>query len=177
MYELKTKLNSKDVLEFIMKVEHNKRREDSLKILDVFHEVTGEEPKMWGESIVGYGMYHYKYASGQEGDWMRTGFSPRKQALTLYLMNGISSYEELLSKLGKYKTGKGCLYINKLEDVDLEVVKKLIKESFNKVIEQGSQGANEFNVTQDSQLIDMPPLQKKLELPTTKGAYQFSIST
>ena len=132
MYELKTKLNNKNVLEFIMSIEHDKRREDSLKILDIFDELTGEEPKMWGDSIVGYGLYHYKYASGQEGDWMRTGFSPRKQALSLYLMNGFSNNEELLSKLGKYKTGKGCLYINKLEDIDLDVLKKLIKKSNEK---------------------------------------------
>jgi len=132
MYELKTKLNNKNVLEFIMSIEHDKRREDSLKLLDIFDEVTGEEPKMWGDSIVGYGLYHYKYASGQEGDWMRTGFSPRKQALSLYLMNGFSNNEELLSKLGKYKTGKGCLYINKLEDIDLDVLKKLIKKSNEK---------------------------------------------
>lgn len=130
MYELKTKLNNRSVLDFIMSIEHDKRRADSLKLLDIFGEVTGEEPEMWGESIVGYGSYHYKYASGQEGDWMRTGFSPRKQALTLYLMTGFSPHEELMSSLGKYKTGKGCLYINKLEDVKLDVLKKLIKESF-----------------------------------------------
>ncbi len=133
MYELKTKLNNGSVLEFIMKVEHDRRREDALKLLDIFREATGEEPKMWGESIVGYGTYHYKYASGQEGDWMRTGFSPRKQALTLYVMYGLLSGEELLAGLGKYKTGKGCLYVNKLEDIDLEVLKKLIKGAFEKV--------------------------------------------
>ena len=132
MYELKTKLNDGNVLEFIMKVENDRRREDSLRLLDIFREVTGEEPKMWGESIVGYGTYHYKYASGQEGDWMRTGFSPRKQALTLYVMYGLLSGEELLAGLGKYKAGKGCLYINKLDDVNLEVLKKLIKGSFEK---------------------------------------------
>lgn len=133
MYELKTKLNDMNVLEFIMNIEHTKRRVDSLKLIDIFDEVTGEEPKMWGDSIVGYGSYHYKYASGQEGDWMRIGFSPRKQALSLYLMNGFSANEELMSILGKYKTGKGCLYISKLEDVNLDVLKMLIKMSFEKV--------------------------------------------
>ena len=133
MYELKTRLNDRNVLEFIMSIEHDKRREDSLKLLDIFSEVTGEEPKMWGGSIVGYGTYHYKYSSGQEGDWMRTGFSPRKQALTIYLLNGFSAYEELMRNLGKYKTSKACLYVNKLEDIDIGVLKKLIKVSYEKV--------------------------------------------
>lgn len=134
MYELKTKINNNNVLEFIMKVEHQKRRADQLKLLDIFSEVTGEEPKMWGDRIVGYGLHHYKYASGQEGDWMISGFSPRKQALTLYLMSEFSSHEELMSNLGKYKTSKACLYINKLEDVKLDVLKKLIKQSFEMVV-------------------------------------------
>lgn len=130
MYELKTKVNNANVLDFIMRVENQKRREDSIKLLDIFNEVLGEEAKMWGDSIVGYGTYHYKYASGQEGDWMRTGFSPRKNALTLYVVLGLPENDPLLSQLGKYKTGKGCLYINKLEDVNMDVLKKIIKSSY-----------------------------------------------
>lgn len=92
-------------------------------------EITGEKPKMWGTAIVGFGNYHYKYASGREGDFLITGFSPRKQALTLYIMAGFSSYDSLMKKLGKYKTGKSCLYIKKLEDIDMKVLKQLISRS------------------------------------------------
>jgi hypothetical protein len=95
----------------------------------MMHEVTGEEPKMWGPSIVGFGSYHYKYESGREGDTIVAGFSPRKQNLTLYLMGGLDEYGELLGRLGKHKTGKGCLYINKLQDVDLNTLRELIRQS------------------------------------------------
>ena len=98
-------------------------------MLRIMEEIVGEPPKMWGGSIIGFGSYHYKYASGREGDWMLTGFSPRKQSLTLYIMSGFSRYDELLSKLGKYKTGKSCLYIKKLEQVDAAVLKELIAAS------------------------------------------------
>ena len=129
MSDLKTKPHDGDVEKFLNSVEHDKRREDSLAMLEVMKEVTGEPPRMWGPSIVGFGTYHYKYESGREGDWMLTGFSPRKQSLTLYIMSGFSHYEELLQKLGKHKTGKSCLYINKLEDVDLSALKEMIRES------------------------------------------------
>ena len=92
-------------------------------------DITGEKPVMWGPSVVGFGSYHYKYASGREGDWMITGFSPRKQALTLYIMPGFDRYDDLMVKLGKYKTGKSCLYINKLEDVDKNILHELIAHS------------------------------------------------
>jgi hypothetical protein len=91
--------------------------------------ITKEEPKMWGPSIIGFGSYHYKYASGREGDFFLTGFSPRKQSLTLYIISGFKRYDELMKKLGKHKTVKSCLYINKLEDVNLKVLKQLITES------------------------------------------------
>ena len=97
-------------------------------------EITGEQPKMWGKSIVGYGSYHYKYASGQEGEWMATGFSPRKTALTLYIMGGFDKGNKLLEKLGKYKTGKSCLYIKKLEDINEDVLRKMIKTSYENTI-------------------------------------------
>jgi len=128
-YELKTKVNDVSVEGFLDKVEDEKKRNDAFEVLKLMKEVTGEKPKMWGSSIVGFGTYRYKYASGQEGDWMITGFSPRKTSLTLYIMPGFGRYEELMQKLGKYKTGKSCLYINKLTDVDLDILKTLVKES------------------------------------------------
>lgn len=95
-------------------------------ILDLMRDVTGVEPIMWGDSIIGFGTYHYKYTSGREADWFLTGFSPRKQSLTLYIMSGFSEYDQLLSKLGKHSTGKSCLYIKKLEDIDMDVLRDLI---------------------------------------------------
>lgn len=136
MSDLKTKPHDGDVEKFLNNVTHDKRREDSLAMLEVMKEVTGEEPRMWGDSIVGFGSYHYKYESGREGDWMLTGFSPRKQSLTLYIMSGFRHYDELLQKLGKHKTGKSCLYINKLEDVDMEVLKQMIRESMEMMREK-----------------------------------------
>lgn len=131
-YELKTKVNDASVVDFLNKVESDKKREDAFVLLDLFTETTKEEPKMWGSSIIGFGQYHYKYASGQEGDWMRVGFSPRKANLTLYILcYGKENKQELLDKLGKHKLGKGCLYINKLADVDINIVKELIANAFN----------------------------------------------
>lgn len=126
----KTTQNDLDPVEFIQRVEDDNRREDSAYMLELMGKLTGDSPKMWGTSIVGYGSYHYKYDSGREGDFMKVGFSPRKQNLTLYIMPGFQRYDELMSKLGKYKTGKSCLYIKKLEDVDIEVLKELISSSY-----------------------------------------------
>ena len=133
MTELKTKPNDNNVVEFLNKVENERRREDSFEILKLMKEVTKEEPIMWGDSIVGFGSYHYKYTSGREADWLAIGFSPRKQALTVYIMDGFDKYTELLDKLGKHKTGKSCLYINKLEDVSIPVLKELMIESMKYV--------------------------------------------
>jgi hypothetical protein len=127
--ELKTQPIDKSVIDFLNGVENEKKRQDSFKILALMQEVTGEKPQMWGESIVGFGSYHYRYASGREGEWFLTGFSPRKQALTLYIMSGFSEYDDLLSKLGKFKTGKACLYIKKIEDVDIDILKELVRKS------------------------------------------------
>lgn len=129
MAELKTKQNEQSVTDFLQAVPEERKRKDSFAILELMKEVTGQEPKMWGDSIVGFGNYHYKYATGREGDWFVTGFSPRKQNLTLYIMSGFDEYDDLLKKLGKYKTGKACLYVNKLEDVDVSVMKELIQKS------------------------------------------------
>ena len=129
MSELKTKRNDGDVRQYLENVPNRRRREDSLVVLELMSEITGEPPEMWGSSIVGFGSYHYRYASGREGDWFLAGFAPRKQALTLYIMPGFDRYAVLMAKLGKYKTGKSCLYVNKLDDVNLEVLKELIAES------------------------------------------------
>jgi hypothetical protein len=129
MAELKTKPNEQSVEAFLNSVEDEKKRQDCLTVLEIMRQITKAEPQMWGTSMVGFGTYHYKYESGREGDWFVAGFSPRKQNLTLYIMAGFSRYDELLSKLGKFKTGKSCLYINKIEDVDLKTLKELIKQS------------------------------------------------
>lgn len=129
MAELKTKLNESSVEKFLNSVEDKEKRELSFKVLELMKKITKEEPKMWGTSIIGFGTYHYKYKSGQEGDWMQVGLSPRKQAVTLYIMSGFSRYDELMNKLGKYKTGKSCLYIKKEEDIDFEVLKELVAQS------------------------------------------------
>jgi nucleoid DNA-binding protein len=135
MAELKTKPNDQDVEAFLNSVENEKKRQASYTLKELMEEVTGAEAKMWGDSIVGFGNYHYKYKSGREGDWFLTGFSPRKQNLTLYIMAGFSGYDNLLKDLGKYKTGKSCLYINKLEDVNLDVLRELVKQSAEHVAE------------------------------------------
>ncbi|MBN2503462.1 MAG: DUF1801 domain-containing protein [Anaerolineales bacterium] len=129
MAELKTQQNDASVEEFLNAVKNESKRADSYRILELMREVTGEEPTMWGTSIVGYGSYHYKYASGREGDWFLAGFSPRKQNLTLYIMAGFDEYDDLMSKLGKHKTGKSCLYINKLADIDEQILRELVKKS------------------------------------------------
>jgi hypothetical protein len=133
MAELKTQKNDDSVTEFLSGVENQRRRADAFKVLELMQEVTGEKPEMWGTSIVGFGSYHYKYASGREGDWMKVGFSPRKQNLTLYIMDGFEHYNTLLGQLGKHSTGKSCLYINKLDDVDLNVLKKLVRQSIQHI--------------------------------------------
>ena len=138
MAELKTKPNDQDVEAFLNSVEDEQRRRACFAIKEIMEQVTGAEAKMWGDSIVGFGSYHYKYASGREGEWMLTGFSPRKRNLTLYIMSGFDEYDALLDDLGKYKTGKSCLYINKLEDIDLGVLTDLVQQSVQHMIETNS---------------------------------------
>jgi len=127
--ELKTKVNEASVSDFLDSVTDEKKRNDCLEILKLMKQVTKEEPKMWGSSIVGFGSYHYKGKSGREGDWMLVGFSPRKQNLTLYLMGGFDAHAGLLKKLGKFTTSKGCLYFKRLDDVDKKVLKELVQAS------------------------------------------------
>ena len=130
MQELKTKLNNASVEKFLKGVADTKKREDSFAILEMMKKITKDEPKMWGPSIVGFGKYHYKYESGREGEMCITGFSPRKQSLTIYIMPGFKKYEALMKELGKHTTGKSCLYIKRLEDVDMKVLKELVASSF-----------------------------------------------
>jgi len=129
MAELKTKETTESVSAFLNKITDEARRQDCFAVVDIMRAVTKEEPKMWGTSIVGFGRYHYKSEGGREGDWMITGFSPRKAALTLYLMGGFDKSPDLMKSLGKYKAGKGCLYLNKLSDVDVKVLRKLVAAS------------------------------------------------
>ena len=128
MAELKTRKNSASVAVFLKKSELSKRQ-DCETIIGIMVEATGEKPVMWGSSIIGFGSYHFKYASGREGDWLLIGLSPRKQNISIYIMDGLSNYEKLLSKLGKHKVGKSCLYINKLADIDIGVLTSLVERS------------------------------------------------
>lgn len=123
----KTQPTDASVQEFLNKVAPPRRREDGLALLDLFQKVTPYDPVMWGDSIVGFGRYHYRYKTGREGDFLATGFSPRKSALSIYIMPGYRDYGTLLSQLGKHKTGAACLYINKLSDIDQGVLTTLIQ--------------------------------------------------
>lgn len=128
---IKTRVNDDSVEDFINAVDNDAKRKDSFLVLEMYKKATGEQPKMWGTSIIGFGQYHYKSErSRQEGDWPLAGFSPRKQSLTLYVMSDLEDYSDLLKDLGKYKTSRACLYINKLSDVDAKVLERLIKQSY-----------------------------------------------
>jgi hypothetical protein len=129
MAEAKTKPTQRSVESFIASTEDDKVRTDCYAIINLMEKVTGESPKMWGPAIVGFGKYTYKYESGRSGEICMTGFSPRKANITLYVLAGFPGQAELLQKLGKHKSGKGCLYIKKLDDVDIDVLESLIKES------------------------------------------------
>ena len=129
MAELKTQRNDDSVDDFIAGIENDRKREDAKTLLGMMERVTGEEPHMWGPSIIGFGDQHYKYESGREGDWFKIGFSPRKQNLTLYITDYIPDDDPLMAKLGKYTTGKVCIYIKRLDDVDTDVLEELIDRS------------------------------------------------
>jgi len=129
MAELKTQINDANVDDFLNTIEDGHKRADCFAIAKLMQQATRAKSKMWGANIVGFGTYHYKYASGREGDWMLIGFSPRKANITLYIMAGFDQYEDLLKKLGKFKTGKSCLYIQSLAGMDKAVLKELIKQS------------------------------------------------
>lgn len=149
MAELKTKPTAASVEKYLKGIDDPVKREDSLAVLKMMKEITGLKPKMWGPSIVGFGTYHYKYPSGQEADWPLLSFSPRKQNLTLYVLNGWPGEDELLQKLGKHSTGKCCLYIKRLDDVHVPTLKKLIKQSYKQVTKT-SFSLSEFTGRSDS---------------------------
>ncbi|CAH2465038.1 DUF1801 domain-containing protein [Bacillus mycoides] len=129
MYKLKTTVTNNSVIEFIETVDNLKKRENAYQLLDIFTETTGYTAKMWGPSIIGFGTYHYKYASGHEGDAPLVGFSPRKAKISLYFAPGNPKREELLKDFGKYTSGKSCIFINKVADIDINVLKAVIKQS------------------------------------------------
>lgn len=133
MSENKTQPTKQSVAQFLNGIEGEQKRRDAKAIDKLFREVTGEKPVLWGPSIVGYGTYHYKYDSGREGDFMRLGFSPRKQNLTLYIMPGFKKYDALLGKLGKHSTGKSCLYVKRLDDIDFDVLRTLAQEAWDEM--------------------------------------------
>jgi hypothetical protein len=139
MSDNKTTPTDQQVEQFLNRVDDEQKRKDSFTILELMQQVTGMEPVMWGSSIVGFGSHHYKYESGREGDTMLIGFSPRKANLTLYVLGGAGALDDLLPKLGKFTTGKGCLYIKRLSDVDLSTLKKLIEASFQYAQDKANQ--------------------------------------
>lgn len=127
MAQNKTQITDVDPADFIASVDHPIRRSDAQRLDSLFREVTGFKPRMWGPTIIGYGQYHYRYDSGRTGDFLATGFSPRKANLSLYIMPGYADFEHILDRLGKHKLGKACLYVNKLADIDLDVLSELIR--------------------------------------------------
>jgi hypothetical protein len=133
MAEPKTRQTNASVKDFLNQIEDEERRKDCLAVAKMMEEITEDKPKMWGPSIVGFGIHHYKYASGREGDWPVAAFSPRKKDMTIYLMPGFEDSTELMEALGKHSTGKSCLYIKRLSDVHLPTLKKLIKKSVKNV--------------------------------------------
>ena len=130
MSDLKTKQTEASPSTFISSISDDKKRSDANTLLTIMSDITQQPPTMWGDSLIGFGLYKYQYASGRKGEWFRVGFSPRKQNITLYIMNGFSQYQHLLERLGKHKTGKSCLYISKLEDIDVDVLKQMIALSY-----------------------------------------------
>ncbi len=129
MADNKTQPTKESVEAFLQKVESEQKQKDSFTILQLMTEITNKQAVLWGPSLIGFGQYHYKYASGREGDFFLTGFSPRKQSLVVYIMSGFNKEKELMEKLGKFKTGKSCLYIKKLSDINMDILKELISRS------------------------------------------------
>ena len=132
MADVKTRPTGEDVKQFLNTISDEQKRLDSFTLMELMSQITGLEPRLWASSMVGFGEYHYKYASGHEGDSFIIGFAPRKQNLTLYVLSDFEQQNQLLEKLGKYKTGKGCLYLNRLKDIDLPTLKALILQSYER---------------------------------------------
>ena len=140
MATLKTRPSDASVEAFLDSVDNEDRREDARRVIAIMRQVTEEPAKMWGSRLVGFGSYHYRYASGREGDWPLTGLSPGKRNLTVYIMPGFDDYGEMLARLGKHRTGKSCLYVNRLRDVDLNVLKEIIRQSVADMRRRYAQG-------------------------------------
>lgn len=138
MSGLKTQANDGDVRAYLNSIEHDRKREDSFTILELMEEITGEKATMWGDSIVGFGDYQYSYKNGKKGEWFLTGFAPRKQNLTLYIMGGFDDFDALRDKLGKHKVGRSCLYVNKLADVDMDALRQLVTQSYDHMKQKNS---------------------------------------
>jgi Domain of unknown function (DU1801) len=136
--EIKTRPTQHSVVEFLDRVTSEVKRQDCLTLLEMMKQVTQAEPVMWGDSIVGFGSYHYRFATGREGEMPLTGFSPRKQNLTVYITSGFEPYGALMQKLGKHTTGKSCLYIKRLEDIDLPTLRELVRQSVEHMIRTNS---------------------------------------
>lgn len=134
MGELKTRPIDLDPAAFVAAIPEETTRTDCQLLLDMMKRISGAEPRMWGPKMIGFGSYHYRYDSGREGDWFLTGFSPRKKELTIYIMAGFDGYDEILQRLGRHKTGKSCLYVKRLEDVDLALLERLIGEGIEHVV-------------------------------------------
>ena len=139
MAELKTQKNEASVDDFLGAADE-KRRDDCYTLLHLIREVTGDEPSMWGDSIVGFGSYKYRHRSGQSGEWFLTGFSPRKRNLTIYIMPGFDRYADIMARLGKYKKSVSCLYVNKLADIDLDALRELVGQSYVDMKEANAAG-------------------------------------
>lgn len=136
MAENKTQPTDQSVKSFIEALDDQQKISDSYSLVKLMKEVTGCDPKMWGPSIIGFDQYHYKYESGREGDMLKAGFSPRKREFSIYIMSGFKRQEELLQKLGKHRTGKACLYVKKLDDIDMDVLREMVEESVKYVDEK-----------------------------------------
>lgn len=143
MAELKTNPSDISVEALLDAIPDETRRSDCRTIAKLMEKLTGSKPQLWGASIVGFGTYHYRYASGREGDWFITGFAPRKNDLTLYILSGFTRFEDLMSRLGRHKTGKSCLYIRRLEDIDMKVLEELIGESVDHVRQNNASSSRE----------------------------------
>lgn len=133
MATLKTQPTNVDPGEFIEKLDNEKRKKDALELLEMMTRISGEKPVMWGPAIIGFGNYHYKYESGREGEWFEVGFSPRKASLSVYIMTGYKKFHDIMDRLGKYKTGASCLYINKLDDIDRSALEELLQTSIDHI--------------------------------------------
>lgn len=134
--ENKTQETNESVDAFLATIENDVKRADCTRIRDIMEEMSGKDAKMWGESIIGFGTYHYKYASGREGDFLRVGFAPRKANISLYIMNGFAKHQERLERFGKHKTGKSCLYIKKLADVDEAILREMIQDDLDYMLQK-----------------------------------------